>query len=60
MPKTGPIDGSRRATIDFLPSRWRASAKPTEVVVLPSPAGVGEIAVIRIKRALGAVLRGYG
>ena len=48
MPNTGPIDGSRSATIAFLPSRRSASASPTDVVVLPSPAGVGEIAVISI------------
>ena len=45
MPNTGPIDGSRRATTLFSPIRRRASASPTEVVVLPSPAGVGLIAV---------------
>jgi hypothetical protein len=27
---------------------WSASVRPTVVVVLPSPAGVGEIAVTRI------------
>ena len=47
-PKTGPRDGSRRATITFLPSFCMPSARPTVVVVLPSPAGVGLIAVTRI------------
>ena len=32
----------------FLPMRFRPSPKPTVVVVLPSPAGVGLIAVTRI------------
>ena len=32
----------------FLPIAFSASPKPTVVVVLPSPAGVGEIAVTRI------------
>ena len=47
-PNTGPREGSRRATTDFLPSFRRPSASPTEVVVLPSPAGVGVMAVTRI------------
>jgi len=32
----------------FRPMRFSASPRPTVVVVLPSPAGVGEIAVTRI------------
>ncbi len=32
----------------FLPMRLRPSPRPTVVVVLPSPAGVGLIAVTRI------------
>ena len=47
-PNTGPSDGSRRATMDFLPIFLSPSARPTDVVVLPSPAGVGVIAVTRI------------
>ena len=47
-PNTGPKDGSRRATITLLPSLCIPSARPTVVVVLPSPAGVGLIAVTRI------------
>ena len=35
-------------TIAFLPMRFRPSPRPTVVVVLPSPAGVGLIAVTRI------------
>ena len=45
---TGPSDGSRSASIALRPIRLSASASPTEVVVLPSPAGVGLIAVTRI------------
>ena len=40
-PNTGPREGSRRATTDFLPSFRRPSARPTVVVVFPSPAGGG-------------------
>ena len=47
-PKTGPRLGSRRATVTSLPIRDRPSASPIVVVVLPSPAGVGVIAVTRI------------
>src|ERR1700727_1595881 len=48
MPKLGPSEGSRRKIIVFLPIRLSASPKPTVVVVLPSPAGVGLIAVTRM------------
>ena len=48
MPKHGPSEGSRRQIIAFLPMRLRPSPRPTVVVVLPSPAGVGLIAVTRI------------
>src|SRR3546814_18837345 len=48
MPKQGPSEGSRRQIIAFLPIRLRPSPRPTVVVVLPSPAGVGEIAVTRM------------
>ena len=37
----------------FLPIAFSASPKPTVVVVLPSPAGVGEIAVTRISLPSG-------
>ena len=47
-PITGPSDGSRRQTIAFRPSRLIASERPIVVVVLPSPAGVGVIAVTRM------------
>ena len=48
MPKHGPRLGSLRQTIDFFPILFRPSFKPTDVVVLPSPAGVGLIAVTKI------------
>src|SRR5262249_61904269 len=44
-PKTGPSDGSRIATTERLPRRRRPSARPIVVVDLPSPAGVGVMAV---------------
>ena len=47
-PNTGPSDGSRSAITARRPMRLRASARPTVVVVLPSPAGVGLTAVTRI------------
>ena len=45
---TGPIDGSRKAIIVFLPLDFKASPKPMVTVDLPSPAGVGLIAVTKI------------
>ena len=45
IPKHGPKDGSRRAIRVFFPRRVNASPSPTLVVVFPSPAGVGLIAV---------------
>src|SRR5690242_17750533 len=44
MPNVGPIDGCRIATVARLPILPRASPRPTVVVVLPSPRGVGVIA----------------
>src|SRR5450756_1575534 len=41
-------EGSRKHSIAFLPMWLSASVRPTVVVVLPSPAGVGVIAVTRI------------
>ena len=49
IPKEGPKLGSRKQTIDCFPILLRPSLKPTEVVVFPSPAGVGVIAVTKIK-----------
>ena len=53
MPNDGPSDGSRRHIIAFLPMKLSASVRPTVVVVLPSPAGVGVIAVTRISLPFG-------
>ena len=44
-PKIGPIDGSRRHSITFLLSLPSPIVSATLVVVLPSPALVGVIAV---------------
>ncbi len=48
IPITGPNEGSRNAIIVFFPILERASAKPMVMVDLPSPAGVGLIAVTKI------------
>ena len=48
IPKTGPSDGSLNANIAFLSILQSASKSPIEVVVLPSPRGVGLIAVTNI------------
>ena len=48
MPKEGPRLGSLKHTTLFFPSLFIPSERPTEVVVFPSPAGVGEIAVTNI------------
>ena len=48
IPNTGPKEGSRKQIIVFFPIRFRASPNPTVVVVFPSPAGVGLIAVTKI------------
>ena len=53
MPKEGPSEGSRRQSIAFLPMKLSASVRPTVVVVLPSPAGVGVMAETRISLPLG-------
>ena len=53
MPNEGPSEGSRRHSIAFLPIWFSASVKPTVVVVLPSPAGVGVIAETRISLPFG-------
>ena len=44
MPNTGPNDGSLNTTVVFLFKRFKPSDKPIDMVVFPSPAGVGEIA----------------
>ncbi len=57
MPKTGPSDGSRRASIVSMPSAFIDSASPIEVTVLPSPRGVGVIAVTSMILPSGLSLR---
>jgi hypothetical protein len=44
MPNTGPNDGSRSTTLACLPILFNACDNPMETVVLPSSAGVGEMA----------------
>ena len=46
MPKTGPIDGSRRQSATRLPIFPKPCVSETDVVVLPSPAFVGVMAVV--------------
>ena len=48
IPKTGPSAGWRKVTIAFFPNLHKPIASPIEVTVLPSPKGVGLIAVTRI------------
>ncbi len=56
-PKIGPSDGSRRQRIGLRPMWPRPCASATEEVVLPSPAGVGVIAVTFTILASGRSLR---
>ena len=46
-PNTGPSDGSLSVKILFLPNLRKASFKDIETVVLPSPIGVGFMAVTK-------------
>ena len=57
MPNTGPRLGSRRQITAFLPILLSASPRPTVVVVLPSPAGVGLIAVTSTSLPFGRAFR---
>ena len=57
MPNTGPREGSLSARHTFLPSFAMPSARPMEVVVLPSPKEVGLMAVTSTRLSvLGAGL----
>ena len=47
IPKVGPKAGSRKSDHYILFNSLKASAKPTVTVDLPSPAGVGLIAVTK-------------
>src|SRR5580765_8070394 len=53
MPKTGPSDGCRMAAMVRDPTRLSAIESPMVVVVLPSPSGVGVIAVTSMYLPLG-------
>ena len=48
IPNTGPSDGWRIVTAARLPIRLSPWARPTVVVDLPSPSGVGVIALTRM------------
>ena len=48
MPNTGPKEGSLSDAIAFIPLLHNASNKPIDTVVLPSPKGVGLVAVTSI------------
>ena len=48
IPNTGPSEGSRSTTVACFPIRFNPSVRPMEIVVLPSPAGVGDMADTRI------------
>ena len=48
IPKQGPKEASRIHIAALFPSAQRPSPRPTVVVVLPSPAGVGFTAVTKI------------
>ena len=48
MPKHGPREASRMQIAAFFPILFKPSPRQTVVVVLPSPAGVGLIAVTKI------------
>ena len=59
MPKTGPSDGWRMRAAARSPMRFRPWARPTVVVVLPSPSGVGrdrrddDVLAVRAARVRG-------
>ena len=53
MLNVGPPLGCRMAPIDFLPRYANPSTSPSVVVVLPSPKGVGVIAVTSIYFPMG-------
>ena len=48
IPNTGPRDGSLSAKIDFFPIALKPSAIAIDIVVFPSPRGVGLMAVTNI------------
>ena len=52
-PKHGPREGSRRQIMAFFPIFANAWVSPMVLVVFPSPAAVGVVAVTRIRRPSG-------
>ena len=54
MPKQGPRLGSRRAATTLWPRLAMACTRPMEVVVFPSPAGVGVMAASPLARMVVA------
>jgi len=56
-PKQGPSEGSLRHIMAFFPIFTRAWVRPMVLVVLPSPAAVGVVAVTRISRPSGRSFR---
>ena len=57
MPNTGPSEGSRSASMVSTPIAFIDSVRPIDVTVLPSPSGVGVIAVTSMMRPSGLSLR---
>ena len=57
IPKTGPREASRRQSTGFLPMCPSPCVSETDVVVLPSPALVGVIAVTSISLPSGRSAR---
>ena len=53
MPNVGPSDGCRSVTTARRSMCLKPSASPTAIVVLPSPSGVGLVAVTSTYFALG-------
>ncbi|OLS21124.1 MAG: hypothetical protein HeimC3_37180 [Candidatus Heimdallarchaeota archaeon LC_3] len=56
IPKTGPKEGCLNVTIDLYPNFDSPCVKPIEVVVFPSPAGVGLVAVTSIYFPFGCFI----
>ena len=54
IPKTGPSEASRRQSTGLRPMWPSPCVSETEVVVFPSPAFVGVIAVTHDERRVGA------
>ena len=55
----GPQEGGRRHPPTFLPSLPRPSMRPSDTVLLPSPRGVGVMAVTSMNLPSGLSLRRF-